>query len=90
MTFYCLKTSLEEQMSKHPKDQSTRGSKVEVHNGDVARALRKLKKRLAEDGLMQELRAREFYESKGTKRRLAKQSAIRRFKKQRIKDQNNW
>ena len=63
---------------------------VEVRNNDIARALRKLKKKLAEDGILQELRTREYFESKGTKRRLEKLAAIRRFKKQRIKDKDNW
>ena len=39
---------------------------------------------------MQELRRREFFESKGTKKRKAKEAAIRRYKKQRLKDQDNW
>ena len=63
---------------------------VEVKNNDVNKALRKLKKKLADDGLMQELRRREFFESKGTKKRKAKEAAIRRYKKQRVKEQDNW
>jgi ribosomal protein S21 len=74
-------------MSKHAKEQIIKGTKIDVYNGDVSKALRKLKKRLAEDGLFQELRQREFYESKGTKRRKAKLAAIRRFKKQNSKDE---
>jgi small subunit ribosomal protein S21 len=74
----------------HKKDVEKTGMQVEVRNNDVNRALRKLKKKLAEDGLMQELRRREFYESKGTKKRKAKEAAIRRYKKQRLKDQDNW
>lgn len=78
-------------MSKHEeKNAIVSGTRIEVRNNDIAKAMRKLKKRMSDDGMMQELRAREFYESKGTKRRLAKQAAIRRYKKQRIKDQNNW
>jgi ribosomal protein S21 len=77
-------------MSKHAKEQVVRGTKIDVYNGDVTKALRKLKKRLAEDGLFQELRQREYYESKGTKRRKSKEAAIRRFKKQMTKDQENW
>ena len=61
------------------------GLYVEVHNNDVNKALRKFKKKVAEDGLLQELRKREFYESKGTKRRKAKEAAIRRFKKNELK-----
>jgi len=75
-------------MSKHAKEQSVRGSKVEVYNNDLPKALRKLKKRLADDGLFQEMRTREFFESKGTKARKAKLAANRRFKKQLIKDQS--
>jgi len=74
----------------HKKDVEKTGMQVEVRNNDLNRALRKLKKKLAEDGLMQELRRREFYESKGTKKRKAKEAAIRRYKKQRLKDQDNW
>lgn len=87
MTFCCLKKSLEEQMSKHAKEQNSKGSRVEVYNNDVSKALRKLKKRLTDDGMFQTLRSKEFYESKGTKRRKAKEAAIRRYKKQRLKDQ---
>ena len=74
----------------HKKDIEKTGMQVEVRNNDVNRALRKLKKKLADDGLMQELRKREFYESKGTRRRKAKEAAIRRYKKQRAKEQDNW
>lgn len=77
--------------NKHnEKDAIISGLRVEVRNNDIGRAMRKLKKKIAEDGILQELRNREFFESKGTKRRLAKQAAIRRYKKQRAKDQDNW
>lgn len=78
-------------MSRHQKQSdSIQGLAVAVHNNDVNKALRRLKKKLAEDGIMQDLRNREYYESKGTKRRKAKEAAIRRYKKQRIKDDQNW
>jgi len=78
-------------MSKHDeKNGLITGSRVEVRNNDFGKALRRFKKKMAEDGILQELRSREFYQSKGTKRRLDKQAAIRRYKKQRIKDQDNW
>lgn len=86
-----MKSSTEEQMSKHnEKDAIIPGFRVEVRNNDISRAMRKLKKKIAEDGMLQDLRQREYYESKGTKRRKAKEAAIRRYKKQRVKDQNNW
>lgn len=66
-------------------DNEFRGLYVEVHNNDVNKALRRFKKKVAEDGVLQELRKREFYESKGTKRRKAKEAAIRRYKKNEAK-----
>lgn len=78
-------------MSKHDeKNAIINGLRVEVRNNDITKALRKFKKKIAEDGILQDLRKREFYESKGTKRRKAKEAAIRRIKKQRLKDQDNW
>ena len=62
-------------------ETTKRGLSVEVHNNDVNKALRKLKKKIAEDGLLQDLRKREYYQSKGTKRRLDKEAAIRRYKR---------
>ena len=58
-----------------------RGLSVEVRNNDVAFALRKFKKKIAEDGILQELRAREFYEKPSTKRAKAKKAGIARWKK---------
>jgi len=77
--------------SKHDeKNAVVSGLRVEVRNNDVTKALRKFKKKVAEDGVLQDLRRREYFESKGTKRRKAKEAAIRRYKKQRAKDANNW
>jgi len=78
-------------MSKHDeKNAIISGLRVEVRNNDIGKALRKFKKKVAEDGILQDLRKREFYESKGTRRRLEKQAAIRRYKKKRLKDQDQW
>jgi small subunit ribosomal protein S21 len=76
--------------SKHSKEQPVGGLRVEVRNNDVNKALRKFKKKVAEDGILQDLRKREYFESKGTKRRLEKQAAIRRYKKKRLKEQDQW
>lgn len=61
------------------------GLQVDVHNNDINKAMRKLKKKIAEDGILQELRKREYYQSRGTKRRLAKEAAIRRYKRNQAK-----
>ena len=44
-----------------------------------------LKKKLQQDGFLNELREREYYTSKGEKKRHAKAAAIRRAKKERKK-----
>lgn len=52
--------------------------RIEVRNNNVDKAMRILKKKLTEDGFFNELREREYYESKGTKRRKAQAAARRR------------
>ena len=56
--------------------------KVEVRNGNVEKAIRVLKNKLQQEGVFNELREREYYMTKGEKRRKAKASAIRRAKKE--------
>ena len=51
--------------------------KVDVRNNNVDKACRILKKKLQQDGLFNELRKREFFESRGTKRRRAKAAGKR-------------
>jgi len=68
-------------MRNNKNDFTKTGLQVNVINNDITKALRKLKKKIAEDGLMQEIRKKEFFESKGTKRRLAKKAATRRYKR---------
>ena len=55
--------------------------KVDVRNNNVDKACRILKKKLQQDGLFNELRKREFFESRGTKRRRAKAAGKRRVQK---------
>ena len=56
-------------------------SAVEVRNNNVDKAMRILKKKLTDDGLFNELREREFYMSKGEKRRHERDAAKRRQKR---------
>ena len=56
--------------------------RIEVRNNNVDKAMRILKKKLTEDGFFNELREREYYESKGTKRRKAKAAARRRVQRE--------
>ena len=57
------------------------GNKVIVHDGNVERALRKFKKKVANSGLLLELRDREHYVKPTTRRKLKAAAAKRRWKK---------
>jgi len=58
-----------------------RGFFVEVHNNDVNKALRKMKKMLQQDGIFQLLRERERFEQPSMKRKKAKARAQKRWQK---------
>ena len=55
--------------------------RVEVRNNNVDKAMSILKKKLTDDGLFNELREREFYVSKGEKKRHGRNAAKRRQKR---------
>ena len=52
--------------------------RVEVRNNDVNGSLRVLKKKLQADNIFNELRRKEFYETRGEKRRRERNAAKRR------------
>lgn len=66
--------------------QKLRGRSVLVKDDNVERALRKFKKKIAETGLLNELRDREFYEKPTTARKRKKSAAANRWRK-RLADQ---
>ena len=55
--------------------------RVEVRNNNIDAAIRILKKKMQQDGLFNEMRNRESYESKGEKRRRAKAAGKRRWQR---------
>lgn len=55
---------------------------VTVKDGQFEKALRKFKKKVQESGILDDLREREFYSKPTTKRRMAKNKAIRRQQRQ--------
>ena len=57
------------------------GSTVYVKNDNVEQAIRKLKKRLQDNGMMQELRDREFYEKPTAARKKKAAAAKQRWRK---------
>ena len=58
------------------------GRTVMVKDGNVDKALRKFKKKIQEDGLLNNLRDREFYEKPTTERKRKKSAAKNRWNKQ--------
>jgi small subunit ribosomal protein S21 len=67
--------------NKRKQESNKDGLTVEVRDGNVEKAIRVLKKKVIQNGIIQEVRERQFYESKGTKRRKAKAAATRRYKR---------
>jgi small subunit ribosomal protein S21 len=67
---------------KHDNKPLT-GSTVFVKDGEpVERALRRFKKKIQDNGLLQELRDREFYEKPTTARKKKKAAAKNRWQKE--------
>lgn len=65
------------------------GLRVEVRNGDVNFALRKFKKKVQEDGILQELRERQHFVKPSEKRKKAKAAGRARWlKKMRKREQD--
>lgn len=59
------------------------GSRVEVRNDNVEKAIRTFKKKIQESGKLLDLKEKEFYEKPTTKRRRVKNQQIRRAQKRR-------
>lgn len=74
------------------QEQVKQGLLVEVRNGDFAFALRKFKKKVQEDGILQELRERQHFEKPSETRKKAKAAGRARWlKKQRKQaDERGW
>lgn len=70
---------------KQPTHEIT-GAKVEVRNGDVNGALRRLKKILEGADRQKELSKREFFEKSSSKKKRARDAAKKRTKKEALTD----
>ena len=68
-------------MSFEVEDLRQKGLSVTVHNNDVNKALRKLKKQIQQDGMFQLMRERERFETPSMKRKKAKARAVKRWSK---------
>ena len=68
------------------REDKNYGLSVEVRNNNVDQAMRKLKKKLMNDGIMQELRDRQHFVSNTEKRLKAEAAARARHRKRIAKD----
>ena len=57
------------------------GITIQVRNGNVEQALRVLKKKLQKDGLLKELKAKQYFEKPSEKKRRKKKEGIANWKK---------
>jgi small subunit ribosomal protein S21 len=63
------------------RDRRPRGLEVFVKNGNVDQALRKLKKKVTDDGILIDYKEKQFYEKPSAKRKKAKAASKARQKK---------
>ena len=77
---------------KNFKQEPMEAMKVVVHNNDITKALRTLKKKMQNEGIFNELRERTGFKSRGEKRRLEKAAGRRRYlrKQQKLKDARGY
>ena len=68
-------------MRNFKNDQKSNGTLVIVKNNDVNRAMRKLKKTMQQEKIIQEYRERQYFEKPSLKRKRAKATAEKRWKK---------
>lgn len=62
-------------------ERPKQGLTVQVRNNDVNGALRKFKRKVNEDGILQTFKEKEFYEKPSEKRKKAKAAGRARWKK---------
>ena len=58
---------------------------IQVRNGNVEQALRVLKKKLQKDGLLKELKAKQYFEKPSEKKRRKKKEGVANYKKKQKK-----
>ena len=74
------------------KQEPMEAMKVMVHNNDITKALRTLKKKMQNEGIFNELRESTGFKSRGERRRLEKAAGRRRYlkKQQKLKDSRGY
>jgi small subunit ribosomal protein S21 len=72
---------------RYDKEKKFKGNSVTVHEGEhFEKALRRFKKKVQESGILETVRAKEFYEKPTTQRKKAKSAAKARWRKH-LRDQ---
>ena len=66
-------------------DFAPKGLRVEVRNNDIGGAMRRFKKKVQDDGLLQEVKERQHYVKPSTRKRKAKAAARARWLKKQAK-----
>ena len=70
------------------KEKRYDGNRVTVKdNENITQALRRFKRKIEDSGLLETLRAKEFYEKPTTERKRKKSAAVNRYKKKLQKEQ---
>ena len=64
---------------KNFRQEPMEAMKVVVHNNDITKALRTLKKKMQNEGIFNELRERVAFQTRGERRRLEKAAGRRRY-----------
>ena len=74
------------------KQEPAEAMKVTVHNNDINKALRTLKKKIQNEGIFNELRERVAFQTRGERRRLEKAAGRRRYlrNQQKLKDSRGY
>lgn len=67
--------------SKHDFGEAGKGLSVVVRNNDIEGAIKRMKKKLLDDGLLKEMKERKQYEKPSVKRRRKRKEAVRRQQK---------
>ena len=77
---------------KNFRQEPMEAMKVVVHNNDITKALRTLKKKLQNEGVFNELRERTSFKTRGERRRLEKAAGRRRYlrNQQKLKEQRGY
>ena len=79
------RNSFRPQKSKRDRLPKEEGLSVNVIDGNVEKAIRRLKRKVENAGILKELRDRQHYTKPSEKRKLAKKAARKRWLKQQAK-----